>query len=67
MADALGVAGDLGPVADRIARKAWRAHGRGTGMRLTALEVIALHEIEGDGEWWQSFNPAARTSVSGEQ
>ena len=39
-----------------LAQKAWRAKERGTGMRLTAEEVVALHWMEGDGDWWNSFH-----------
>lgn len=54
MAGQRGLAG-FQPEGDAIARKAFRAKARGTGMRLTAEEVLALHEMEGDGDWWQSF------------
>ena len=53
-----GLVSDYAELADRIVRRAFRARDRGTGMHLSAEEVIALHEIEGDGEWWQSFNTA---------
>jgi hypothetical protein len=52
----MGLVSDYAAEADAIARRAWRAMRRGTGMYLSPQEVIALHEIEGDGEWWQSFN-----------
>lgn len=53
-------AGDYAEDANRLARKAWRALARGTGMHLSADEVIALHKIERDGDWWQAFNPTAQ-------
>lgn len=54
-----GVAGDYHGDANTLARKAWRARQRGTGMRLNADEVIALHVIQGDGDWWASFAPTS--------
>jgi hypothetical protein len=30
-----------------------RALRRGQGTRLTPDQVVALHEVMGDGEWWQ--------------
>lgn len=50
-----GVVGDYHSDANSLARKAWRARKRGTGMRLSADEVVALHVMEGDGDWWNSF------------
>jgi hypothetical protein len=58
MGEKLGSVSDLAELSDRIARRAWRARAHGTGMYLSPEEVVALHEMEGDGEWWQSFNPA---------
>lgn len=52
--------------ADSLARRAWKALQEGRGMRLSAYEVMTLHEIQGDGEWWQSFNPAAPSSILSE-
>lgn len=52
---ALGVVGDYSMAADDLARRAHRALQRGTGCHLTPEMVIALHFMEGDGEWWQSF------------
>lgn len=65
VADAMqtsGVIGDYHEDANRLARKAWRALKRGTGMHLTAEEVQALHQIEQDGDWWQSFNPKGQAA-----
>lgn len=54
----MGIVSDFASDADNLARRAWKALAEGRGMRLSADEVRALHEIEGDGEWWQSFAPA---------
>jgi hypothetical protein len=62
-----GVAGDYHDDANALARKAWRARERGTGMRLNADEVIALHIMQGDGDWWASFSPSPIASQESEQ
>jgi hypothetical protein len=61
----MGIIGDFASDADNLARRAWKALLAGKGMRLSANEVVALHEAEGDGEWWQSFNPAHPTKDAG--
>lgn len=52
-----GVHGDYSEDANALARRVWRAKARGTGCYLTADMVVALHSMEGDGDWWQSFDP----------
>jgi hypothetical protein len=47
----------LDAAANDLAKRAWVALSEGRGLRLSYLEVLALHEMEGDGDWWQSFNP----------
>lgn len=58
-----GLPGDYHEDANRLARKAWRALARGTGMRLTHDEVRALHLMESNGEWWNSFCPNSPSTV----
>lgn len=62
-----GLPGDYHDDANNLARKAWRALARGTGMRLTADEVNALHQIFADGVWWMSFDPRASAPTPGAQ
>jgi hypothetical protein len=61
MAERVALPGDFANDAITFARKAWRALARGTGMHLTEAEVVAVHLIMADGEWWQQFNPANRS------
>lgn len=42
---------------ESFARKVWQAQKRGTGIRLTADEVVAVHVLMADGDWWMQFAP----------